>query len=140
MSARPVPPSRRDDRGSLSIEYAVLAPVVFLILALIFVYGRSADVDGNLQAGTRDAARVATEAPDADTAKNAARAAIEQAMGSLCSTLTVDFPNAYGPGDIFVVSSRCVYKISDLGLPGAPGSLTATSSFASIVDPNRTIG
>ncbi len=32
---------------------------------------------------------------------------------------------------------ECDYLLSDLGLPGAPGDITARSSFTSMLDPYR---
>jgi hypothetical protein len=35
------------------------------------------------------------------------------------------------------VTVTCTYSISEIGLPGAPGSLSPESSFTSMLDPYR---
>lgn len=135
--------ARRDDRGSLSIEYVILVPLVLLVVALIYVFGRVANIGGVLDASTRDATRVASEAPDYAQAKASATQIVRSAIGgasSTCkSTLRVTITDNFAPGNTITVRARCRYTISDAGLPGAPGSLTVTSTFSSIIDPNRTL-
>jgi hypothetical protein len=42
-------------------------------------------------------------------------------------------------GEPITVDAQCTYSLSDLGLPGAPGSITPKSSFTSMLDPYRGI-
>ena len=143
---------RHDDRGDIAIEYVIITPMLLLVFGLIYVFGRIADVGGVLDAGTRDAARVASAAPDPAQAQQAARDAVVAAVGrgsqeclrTLTVTLTRDVRQdqqaARGTMTTITVRSRCTYPISDAGLPGAPGSLTVHSTFSSVIDPNRTVG
>jgi Flp pilus assembly protein TadG len=131
------------DRGSLSVEYVIITPLLFLVFALIYVFGRIAQVDGVLDAGTRDAARVATQAPSYAQAQQAAERVVREEVGtgsSKCSdTLDVSVSNNFSPGATITVRATCSYPVSDAGLPGAPGTLTVTSQFSSVLDPNRTV-
>jgi Flp pilus assembly protein TadG len=132
---------RRAETGSLAIELAMLAPSILLIFALIFVYGRAAQVNGTLESGTRDAARSATLARSYEDARTAANAvvleALKDAPQSCRNTLAVEVDSLYEAGSTVTVNAQCTYGISDLGLPGAPGTITAKSSFTSMLDPYR---
>jgi Flp pilus assembly protein TadG len=122
---------------------AMLAPSILLIFALIFVYGRAAQVNGTLESGTRDAARSVTLARSYDDARDRAYAALLEAMKdapqSCQDNLHVHVSEPYEAGNPVTVDADCTYDISDLGLPGAPGTLTARSSFTSMLDPYRGI-
>lgn len=142
----------RTDRGALAIEYVILAPMILLVFALIWTYGRRAEVNGTLDAGTRDAARVATQARTFDDAKSGADRVVRDEVGtgsrscldSLQVTVTTTAPgqdaptNGFQPGDTVTVDTRCSFSISDLlGVPGTPGELAVRATFSSILDPNR---
>ena len=132
---------RRSESGSLAIEMAMLAPSILLIFALIFVYGRAAQVNGTLESGTRDAARSVTLARSYDDALDRARAvlldALKDAPQSCQNTIDLRIVGPYEAGRAVTVDASCTYGISDLGLPGAPGTITAKSSFTSMLDPYR---
>jgi Flp pilus assembly protein TadG len=137
----------RDD-GSISIEWVLMTPLIFLVLALIYAFARVANVNGNLDSATRDAARVASQAPDLD----AAQSAVDHLMatqfagircinpGSSDAAPTAVLSDTFVAGATITVTTTCEYDISDLGLPGAPGSVTAHSVFSSEIDPNRSVG
>lgn len=133
--------SRRTEAGSLAIEMAMVAPGLLLIFGLIFAYGRAAQVNGTLESGTRDAARSVTLARSYDDALDRANAvmldALKDAPQSCQDSLDVEIVGDYQPGEPVTVSTQCTYGLSDLGLPGAPGTLTSRSSFTSMLDPYR---
>lgn len=135
--------SRRDESGSLAVEMAMVAPGILLIFALIFAYGRAAQVNGTLESGTRDAARSVTLARSYDEALDRANAvlldAIKDSPQSCQDSLDLRIVGDYEPGEPVTVRATCTYQLSDLGLPGAPGTLTAESSFTSMLDPYRGI-
>jgi len=132
---------RRTESGSLAIELAMLTPAILLIFALIFVYGRAAQVNGTLESGTRDAARSVTLARSYDDALARAHAvmldALKDAPQSCQDSLDLHIVGPYEAGNPVTVDADCTYGISDLGLPGAPGTITARSSFTSMLDPYR---
>lgn len=135
---------RRDERGSLSIEMAMIAPGLLAIFALIFAYGRVGQVNGTLESGTRDSARSATVARSYDEAQRLATKAVETAMTDApkpCQdTLKVHVTGRFVPGEPVTVTATCRYGLSDIGLPGAPGVVHAESTFTSMLDPNRGLG
>lgn len=134
----------RDDRGSLAVELSIIMPLLLLLLALVYAYGRMAQANGTIEAGARDGARAASQARSLDEAKAAAEAAVEDSLGpgAPCTladqTLRVNVrDNRFEPGYPVTIKASCVYPLGDLGLPGVPGTVTLTSSFTSPVDPNR---
>jgi Flp pilus assembly protein TadG len=136
------------DRGSLSIEYVIITPFVFLVFGLIYAFGRVSAVDGSLDTGTRDAARAASLAADPaqaqDVAERAVRAEIGNGTSTCRSTLSVEItPKNFAAGDTITVQASCRYDLSDiLYLPSvvAPGTITVHSQFSAVVDPNRSLG
>lgn len=131
------------ERGSLAVEMTIIIPSILLIFGLIFAYGRAAQVNGMLESGTRDAARTATVARSYDDAVARARSVVEDALratpASCRNSLSVTVSDNFRAGEPITVTARCTYGISDIGLPGAPGSVTPSSSFTSMLDPNRGI-
>lgn len=145
------------DTGSIAVEYVIVAPLFLLLFALIFAYARVGQLDGVLDAGTRDAARAVSEAPDLAQAQQVASDAVKAELSSDSGTGGCNAGNVsvkvvgvdpdtgststqLKPGDTAIVTSTCAYSLSDLGLPVPLGSLTARSVFASVVDPNRSVG
>lgn len=135
-------PGTRADRGSIAVELALIMPLLLLLLSLLYGYGRVAQVNGTLEAGTRDGARAASQARSATEAREAAERAVRSSLGpgstDCLDTLAVDLRNGlFRPGLPVTVTARCSYPLSDLGLPGVPGDANVSSSFTSPVDPNR---
>jgi Flp pilus assembly protein TadG len=62
----------RDDRGTALIEWALVMPVLLLLLAVFFGTGRLWSTESSLLAVAKEAARAAVEARDAPSAAQAA--------------------------------------------------------------------
>ncbi|MBN9619532.1 MAG: hypothetical protein J0H43_07350 [Actinobacteria bacterium] len=150
MNRRPT-----DDRGTLSLEYVILVPIIFIVLALIYVFARMSQVDGLLDAGTRDAARAASLAANAQQAHDIAVQIIKNEVAgssATCArTLQVDPLPPFVPPEpsqldepvlpqVITIRATCQYPIADAGLPGAPGTLTVHSQFSTAIAPNRSLG
>ena len=125
----------------MAVEMAIIIPSLLLIFGLIYAYGRAAQVNGTLESGTRDAARSATIARSYDEAQERARRVVDAAIADLpqsCrQSVRVTVSRNFAPGEPITVDAECDYELSDLGLPGAPGDITARSSFTSMLDPYR---
>jgi len=132
---------RVSQRGSMAVEMALIVPGLLLIFGLIFAYGRAAGVNGTLESGTRDGARSATMARSYDEARQLAHDAIADAIATApqaCQdSLQVTVSDNFDPGEAITVTATCTYGLSDIGLPGAPGTIRPTSSFTSMLDPYR---
>jgi Flp pilus assembly protein TadG len=132
------------ERGSLAIELVLAAPLILLMLALVFAYGRMAQAQGTLEIGVRDAARSATQARSLNEARDVAKQVIEEELlrgASSCYSSYRRDPQVliryFTPGFPVVVTAYCDVSLDDLGLPGAPGTVRITSVFSSWLDPNR---
>ncbi len=141
----------RPDAGSATLEMAIAAPVMLLLISLLVLAGRVAIAGNTVTTVAGNAAREASLARSSGAASAAAtssaRAALS-AQGTNCQgggTVAVDVSGfsaaARGvPTQVVVVSIDCVVAISDLGLPGAPGTRTLSERAVSPLDPNRSLG
>lgn len=127
----------------MALELALVAPGILLIFGLIIAYGRAGQVNGVLESGTRDAVRSATLARSTGAARDRVetvlRSALTDAPPGCRETLSFDIVGDFLPDHTIRVEATCRYPISDLGLPGAPGHLTARSSFTSMLDQYRRV-
>jgi Flp pilus assembly protein TadG len=137
----------RDDRaaGNAALELVILAPVVLLLISLAIAAGRTALAQGSVDAAARDAAR---QASIARTQQDAGAQARQVALASLaqrglqCAPALVrpqlaGFGAPLGVPAQVTVTVTCQVRLSDLLLPGVPGSKTLTSTFSSPIDPYR---
>ena len=139
-------PARRGprDEGNAPLELVVLAPVVFLLIAFVVAAGRTSIAQGSVSAAARDAAR---QASISLTPGRAQTAALSSAMAALSQNgldcrpvVTVDTSGFGVPvGQPATVSATvtCTVSLSDLLVPGLPGSRTLTATFTSPLDPFR---
>lgn len=132
----------RDERGSVAIEAAIGVPAFALFVGLIIFGGRTASTHQALQSAAADGARSASLARDAQAARADAR---ETAVASIanqkigCSDVDVtvdtsDFtkqPGVPGSVDVTVV---CRLDLSDLAVPGVPGSRVMRATMSSPID------
>lgn len=136
---------RSRERGAVSVELALLAPALLLLLSFAIWAGRTQIARNAVQEAARAAARDASLAADATTAQ---ADAIEQARQTLarqdlrCQDLAVGVDTAgfrvpVGVSDDVTVTVRCTVAMSDLLAPGLPGAVAVTASFASPVDAFR---
>ncbi|WNM41715.1 TadE/TadG family type IV pilus assembly protein [Micromonospora halotolerans] len=150
------------DRGSVSIEVAVLAPAFIGMMVLAGVAGRTAVADEAVESAAHDAARAASIARDARAGRAAATEAAQRQLdwsglhciappalafkGSVGSEET-SFRDAYGgaagvPATV-TVRVTCTVSFDDLrarGLPLALDGKTVSASFTSPLDTYRSRG
>ncbi len=133
------------ERGSVSVELALLAPALLLLLSFAVVAGRTQVAEGAVAEAARAAAREASLARDAVTAATLAGAQADHTLAAQdlrCQSTSVDidttgFQAPPGqPGDV-TVSITCVVGMADLLAQGLPGSVTVAASFTSPVDAYR---
>lgn len=133
------------ERGSVSVELAILAPGVITLFVVALIAGR---YSGSLQASDSaayDAARTASLQRTAAAARTQAQAtalASFRAQGITCRTLTVtvntsEFSKPVGTPASVTATVTCVVELKDITLPGLPGSTTLTSTFTSPLDTYR---
>jgi Flp pilus assembly protein TadG len=134
---------RRNDSGSLVVELVVLTPVVFLIALCILVFGRVSEARQLVTESARAGAQAAAVMPNAQSAQSAA--ADSSAIGTSGQTHTcahaqvVTDVSHYYPGGYVRVTVTCAVSLSDLSVPGIPGSTTISESSIAPVDPYRPV-
>jgi Flp pilus assembly protein TadG len=146
LRARAAAMRRDPERGDADvIAMAVLVPALLLLLLLLIAVGRVQVAGGSVEAAARSAARAAslTTTPGAASAAASSQAAASlTGQGLSCQTLTTTpdvsgFTGPPGQPGIVRVTVSCRLALSDVAVPGLPGSLVKTATFASPVDPYR---
>jgi len=140
-------PGRRErDAGNAALELLILAPVILLLISLVIAAGRTSLAQGSVQAAARDAARQASIARTAAAAQSAGTlsAGLELAQEGLgcvsAPVVQVDvggFSTPVGEPATVTATVQCSVPLSDLLLPGVPGTKTLTARFTSPLDPFR---
>ena len=118
---------RPGQRGSISVELAVLAPGLALLLLLVAAGARVVEVQGHIDGAARDAARAASIARSYGQAVTAAQQAAQADLGptSLCTPGTVGVQLAGYPA---------------VPVTTAPGDVTVTVTCQVDMSPFKTLG
>jgi hypothetical protein len=138
-------PRWQDDRGSESVELAILLPVAVLVVAMLVIGARIALAGSGISGVAGIAAREASLARSSAAAEQAATATATDALTSrnlpcIDVRVAVDtsgFVSAPGAASSVTVDVTCVVELSDVGVPGLPGSRTLRDSATSPLDPAR---
>jgi len=140
------PARRQRDAGNAALELLILAPVVLLLISLVIAAGRTSLAQGSVQAAARDAARQAsisrTPAAAAAAATTSATAELAQegldcVPAPIVSVDVTQFTVPVGQPATVTATVSCSVPLSDLLLPGTPGSKSLSASFTSPLDPFR---
>ncbi|MEU8329573.1 TadE/TadG family type IV pilus assembly protein [Micromonospora sp. NPDC048839] len=151
--------SRTAERGSVSIEVAVLAPAFIALMVLAGVAGRTAVAAEAIEAAAHDAARAASISRTSVTAREAALKAVQDQLdwrGLACAndlspelTATVAgqsrnfddaFSSAVGEDATVTVTVVCLVSLRDISLdvlPGMPSEKQVSATFTSPLDRYR---
>jgi Flp pilus assembly protein TadG len=134
----------RDDRGSVAVEVAVIAPALLFLMLLVVYAGKVAEADGNVERAASDAARAASlrqHPSDASTDAQATAAANLAAAGVPCLALTTTVDtDEFRPGGTVTVTVRCEASMADVILLGVPGRRTFTATAVEVIDTYRSDG
>ena len=138
---------RRPDceRGSAVIEAVIGVPALMLFVALIIFAGRVTIAHQGVQSAAADAARSASIARTQGTAQTAGDAAAatslaNQHVNCVTTTVSVDttgFASPVGTPAKITASVTCHVNLSDIWLPGVPGTKTITATMSSPLDTYR---
>jgi len=139
--ARPGDP----EAGSAAVELAVLTPGLLLIVALIVAAGRVQAGGGAVESAAHAAARAASLSRTQPAGQSAARAAAQASLTGQhlsCTGLSVTVDTAgldapLGRPAQVTATVTCRVGLGDLLVPGLPGTVTESRTFASAVDPYR---
>ena len=130
------------ERGSATIEMAVLAPALLALLGLVVVAGRVSTAGSAVEQAAAVAAREASLARDSRSAQSAATEAVRASLdgqGITCRTLTSDvdvegFTVPVGQPASVRVHVTCAVPLADVAVPGMPGTRVVTASMTSSID------
>ncbi|MEV4506698.1 TadE/TadG family type IV pilus assembly protein [Streptomyces klenkii] len=135
----------RGDDGALSLEAMILLPVLILVVCLIIAFGRIQAAGNVVDTAARNAARAASLERSGGAGSAAgtrvARNALSQ-QGLPCTSVAVSistsgFAARLGDPSVTTATVSCTVRLSDIGMPGLPGSKTLTSHFTSPIDTYR---
>lgn len=129
------------ERGSVSVEAAVIAPAfVFLMLLVVFT-GRVAEAEANVERAAAVGARAASLRQHPAGATTDAVAAIEANLaqaGVPCAELVTDVDTTnFEPGGTITVTITCHASMADVTLLGVPGSRTFVGHAVEVIDTYR---
>lgn len=135
----------RLQRGSESVELALLLPVIVLVLAALVIAARLALAGDRMTGVAGIAARDASLARTPTAAQQSATTAAETALAAAdlhCTGVTVavdtsGFATPPGVPARVTVDVACTVSLSDVAVPGLPGSRTLRDSASSPLDPAR---
>jgi Flp pilus assembly protein TadG len=141
-------PRARDERGSAAIEAVIGVPAFLLFVGLIIFGGRTATTHQSVETAAADAARSAslerTSALARTQAISAATTSLSnQGIHCLEIDVTVDssqFSRAVGEAATVSVTVQCRLDLSDLSIPGVPGSRLIRATSTSPIDTWRERG
>lgn len=133
------------ERGSATIELAVLAPALLAVLGLVIVAGRVSAAGSAVEQAAASAARAASISRDARSAQAGARSAAQDSLrdqGITCRKLTTTmdtsgFAVAVGSPASVTVTVRCAVPLADVAVPGMPGERTVSAAMTSPIDSFR---
>lgn len=144
--AHRAPRARRAHRehGSISVELAVIAPGLVLMLLLVAAGGRIVEAQGHIDGAARDAARAASLAGSAGQADQLALQAAQEDLGpsSWCTSGSVQAPVTGFPDSQFIpagtsvqVTVSCDVNMSPFRLLGFSATMHFTGTAIAPVDP-----
>ena len=136
--------NRGCDKGSLTVEMVLLAPLVFAVFCFVIGLGRLDEAHGQLVGAARDAARAASDArtpAEAATAANTAAQLDLTTSGFTCRDVSVHVDtHDFTPGGTVNVTVSCTTNLSDVTIGGMPGAKTLTAAASAPLDTYRGSG
>lgn len=134
------------DRGSVSLELVILAPVIIAVIGILFFAARNAQAGNSVTDIADAAARTASLERTPQQAKIAAENEVRVALSNtslVCESMSVSvdvegFTTTLGATGSVEATVSCSVKLADLtGIPALPGSHTLTRTGLSPIDPWR---
>lgn len=120
----------------MAIEIVILTPVMFMFCLLIVAGGRLVQRQGEVDSAARDAARAGSLQRSFGAASSAAAAMAHASLPNSGCTTSLAGSNFVAGGQV-TATVACRVDLSDIGLPGLPGSVTVTGRSASPLDVYR---
>ena len=125
------------DRGSVSVELVILAPLVGILLAFVVLVGRVESARADLEGAAHAAARDLSLARDPTAAISDARAMVETTLhvGSpTCRTMTL---TPVLSAEQVTVTVTCQVDLAEAAVLPIPGSMTVSATATEVIDRYR---
>jgi len=136
--------SWRSERGSISVEVAVIAPAFVFLMLLVVYAGKVSEADGNVERAAAEGARAASLRQNPAAAIDDARAVVEAnlaAAGVPCLQLDTSVDTSmFEPGGTVTITVRCDASMADVTLLGVPGTRSFTATSTEVIDTYRSDG
>lgn len=133
----------REDQGSYTVELVLWTPVIALLIVVIVAVGRIVAAGSDATEASSDAARAASLQTTMTAATKAAKTAARQSFGrqgDTCTHLQTQVSGSVQPGGVVTVHVACTVSLSDLAIPGAPGSRTLAATSSAPIETTRSGG
>jgi Flp pilus assembly protein TadG len=133
------------EAGSTTLELVIWAPGLLLVIGLLVVAGRVNGANAAVEQAAADAARSASIARTPGAASTSAVNSAQQSLAAQslqCTTVSVNVETGgfvAFPGQPATVTATvsCPVRLSDLGIPGLPGTRTVSHTAVSSLDTFR---
>jgi Flp pilus assembly protein TadG len=128
------------ERGSITVELAILAPLIGSLLVAVVVVGRASSARADVEAAARSAARTISIARDPAAAVDEARAAAARTVepgSSACRTMAFSPTIAAETVDVTV---SCLVDLREGAVLPLPGSLSVSGHASEVIDQHRESG
>lgn len=133
------------ETGSTTLELVIWAPGLLLVVGLLVVAGRVNSANAAVEQAAADAARSASIARTPGAASTSALTSAQQSLAAQalqCTTVNVTVDTggfAASPGQPAAVTATvsCPVRLSDLAIPGLPGTRTVSHTAVSSLDTFR---
>lgn len=133
------------ERGSATIELAILAPGLLALLGLVLVAGRIEAASSVVEQAAAAAARAASLARTPDAARARVDATVRESLadqGLECaeirSAVSLEgFRVPVGQPGVVTVSLDCAVALADVAVPGMPGHRIVSAHTSSPLDRYR---
>lgn len=130
---------KRSDRGSVTVELVLAAPVFALLLAFVVAVGRTQSSRADVEAAASAAARTITVARDPQAAIRQARADAEASLpvgSATCRNMGWD---AELSAERAVVTVSCTIDLSGAAMLPVPASYTVSATADEVFDLHREV-
>ncbi|MGH9080722.1 MAG: TadE family protein [Acidimicrobiales bacterium] len=132
------------EQGSLTVELVMLTPALVIVALTIVVFGRVSESRQQVSEAARAGAEAAAVGSDPSGAVSGAvsdATAEVDGQGHTCTSPQIDTDvSHFYPGGFVTVTVTCQVTLSDLSVPGVPGSTTIRASSTAPIDPYRSVG
>jgi Flp pilus assembly protein TadG len=134
----------RSERGSISVEVAVIAPAFVFLMLLVVYAGKVSEAHGNVERAAAEGAQAASLRQNPAAAIDDAEVAVQAnlaAAGVPCTQLDTSVDTStFEPGGSVTVTVRCDASMADVTLLGVPGTRSFTATSTEVIDTYRSDG